>query len=72
MTGGMAVGAVAEKLGLPVPVLSEPIPPSAPDTVTAGMVVRSYDPFKDTADLRADSSSFEQLRNNYRLRAEIF
>lgn len=68
----MAVNAVADKLGLPAPILSEPVPPSAPDTVTAEMVARSYDPFKDTADLRSNPSSFEQLRNNYRLRGEIF
>ncbi|MDE6323950.1 MAG: 4-phosphoerythronate dehydrogenase [Paramuribaculum sp.] len=68
----MALEAVAENLGLPHPEISEPMPPSAPDTVTADMVARSYDPFADTEALRSDPSAFEQLRNNYRLRREVF
>ena len=37
----------------------------------AQRITASYDPFVDTARLRADKSSFEALRNNYPLRHEV-
>ena len=54
---------------------------AAPSAATAGAaddpylfaqrITASYDPFVDTARLRADKSSFEALRNNYPLRHEV-
>ncbi len=38
----------------------------------AQRITESYDPFVDTACLRADKSAFEALRNNYNLRHEVF
>jgi len=67
----MAARAVAETLGIPEPRFSVPLPPPAPVTVTAEGVAKSYNPFDDTAALRANPESFEKLRNTYNLRPEV-
>ena len=45
-------------------------PPPAPETMTAGRVLASYDPAADTERLKADPATFEQQRNHYHLRPE--
>lgn len=45
-------------------------PPPAPETMTAGRVLASYDPVADTERLKADPATFEQQRNHYHLRPE--
>ena len=66
----MAAQAVADVLGIPAPEFSMPVPPPAPQTVTAQEIASSYDPLADTAMLRTNPEQFEQLRNHYNLRCE--
>lgn len=66
----MAAKAVARKLNLPEPHLSEPMPPYAPESVTVEAIMDSYNPMVDTELLRANPSNFELLRNKYSLRNE--
>lgn len=42
-----------------------------PECVTAAAIALSYNPMGDTADLKANPSEFENLRNKYKLRDEV-
>lgn len=66
----MAAEAVARHLNLPAPELQVHVPGNAPETVTAAQITSTYNPHSDTASLRANSESFETLRNTYPLRHE--
>ncbi len=67
-----AIRAVAGHLGLPAPAFSEPDPLPAPETVTPAKVMLGYNPAADTHALKRNPEKFEQLRNNYVLRQEIY
>lgn len=67
----MAATAVAEALGLPKPVFEENVAPGTARNITAEGIAASYDPFSDTALLRATPEDFERLRNTYDLRPEV-
>lgn len=47
------------------------IPAGAIENVTAGKIMRSYDPMVDDRILRASPADFERLRNTYKLRPEV-
>lgn len=66
----MAVDAVARTLGITPAPMTETAPIGPAESITAEMIVESYDPLADTAALRRDPSAFESLRNHYSLRPE--
>ncbi len=68
----MAVTALCSHFGLPLPPMDHmAVTPGAAGHVTAAAIMSSYDPLVDTARLKAEPGSFEDLRNNYDLRAEV-
>lgn len=67
----MAMDAVARHFGFSLREMDETVPAGARESIDAEMIAASYDPLADTAELRADPSRFEELRNHYNLRAEV-
>ncbi|MCC8037552.1 MAG: 4-phosphoerythronate dehydrogenase [Bacteroidales bacterium] len=61
-------GKTAALSGQPAPA-RDSLPPVA-DTVTVDALLASYDPRKDTAELKARPHAFESLRNQYHYRSE--
>lgn len=65
------IEAVAKKLNLKPNIPGELLDiPDIPETVTIESLWQSYNPTDDTRDLKSDPLSFENLRNNYKLRVE--
>lgn len=67
----MAMDVFTGYFGLPRVKWDEPVADGAGIAVTAEKIAASYDPLADTAMLRENPASFEQLRNHYRLREEV-
>ncbi len=67
-----ALDQLTEYFSLPKLKVAETLPKYAPDEVNVEQIINSYNPLIDTANLKSAPSTFEALRNNYRLRAEVF
>ena len=67
----MATDVFTGYFGLPRVKWDEPVPDGARIAVTSEKIAASYDPLADTAMLRNNPASFEQLRNHYHLREEV-
>ena len=65
----MVIDAICQHFGLPQPATIAP-PPLPDDFHDTGSPLDLYNPMVDSQKLKADSSFFEQLRNNYPLRRE--
>lgn len=63
--------ALCRHFGMPELRLAEPTPAPAARAVTPETVLRSYDPYADSAMLRQSPADFETLRNSYILRDEV-
>ncbi len=67
----MAAEAVARHFDFTLPPSAEQVPMTPPEAVDAADIIATYDPMADTAALRAEPGTFEQLRNHYDLRHEV-
>lgn len=68
----MAVSALCRHFGLAEPPMDElSVPQGAARHVTADAIRASYNPLDDTRRLKEHPGCFEDLRNNYDLRAEV-
>lgn len=66
----MALDSLAAHFSLSPLLADAPAAPNPKASVSADSLLLSYNPLVDTDALRADSSRFESLRNNYALRPE--
>ena len=67
----MVVDALNRQLGIDAPVNMPQAPLLGAQEVTFDSIMASYNPLDDTAALKHNPSSFEDLRNNYNLRNEV-
>lgn len=67
----MAIDALTAHFGLPHIEMDQKAPAGAAPSVTAKSISASYNPFIDTAALKAAPHDFEVLRNHYPLRHEV-
>ncbi len=67
----MALEAVANTLGLEVDLTGLQGPYEEPENLTSEHIMAAYDPATMTAELKANPSSFETIRNAYPLHKEI-
>lgn len=67
----MALEAVANTLGIEVDLTGLQGPYEEPQNLTPERIIESYDPAPMTSDLKANSSSFETIRNSYTLHKEL-
>lgn len=67
----MVLDAVSRHFGLPLIEMERKVAPGAAEKVNAMAIMNSYDPFVDTAMLKANPEKFEQMRDDYALRHEV-
>ena len=67
----MLLEALAEHFGWNLEIPSVEAPLKGAENVSLEAILNSYNPFADTAALKAEPSAFESLRNNYNLRNEV-
>lgn len=67
----MILDAVSRHFGLPRIAMEREVAPGAAEKVNAMTIMKSYDPFADTAMLKTAPERFEQLRDGYALRPEV-
>ena len=67
----MLLEALAEHFGWDLKIPSVEAPLKGAENVSLEAILNSYNPFADTAALKAEPSAFESLRNNYNLRNEV-
>lgn len=67
----MVLDALSRHFGLPRIEMAETAPDGAAEHVTASAIAASYNPFTDTAALKAAPSTLERMRNTYPLRQEV-
>lgn len=68
----MALHAFTRHFDLPAVDVDEKVPLEAAKTVTIESIAKSYSPYADTCALKSDASAFENLRNTYNYRKEVY
>lgn len=67
----MLLDAVSRHFGLPHIAMEHEVAAGAAEKVNAMAIMKSYNPFADTAMLKAAPDNFEEMRDSYNLRHEV-